>query len=509
MKPIIEMRNITKYFPGAIALNNIQFDVRPGEVHVLLGENGAGKSTLMKVLSGAYTPDAGVIAIDGHGEYPKLSPHLSAECGISIIYQELSVVNWLNIRENIFMGHLKTKKAGPLTLVDTAGMNAETADLLQRVNLGHRQPGTEVGALSISEKQMVEIAKAIAFNARVIVMDEPTSSLTEDEVQRLFAIIRQLKAQGKGIVFISHKLSEIAEIGDRITILKDGGYVGTYNVQDLTTDDMVRLMVGREIKGTYQHPAAEHYQFGDVLFECNHLTRRDGKAKDVSFALRRGEILGFSGLVGAGRSEAMCAIYGAAPKAGGELLLGGKPLHIKSPYDALQQGIGLVTENRRETGFFPNFSNRRNIAIAYQLKKSSFGGLGGITNDAKEKELAERQRDELQIKCTSLEQLTAQLSGGNQQKVILGKWMAAGVKLLIFDEPTKGIDVGTKSEIYKLMRSLADNGIGVIVVSSEMPELLGLCDRIAVMAGGRITATYDIGEATEEKLAKAATGETA
>ena len=310
-------------------------------------------------------------------------------------------------------------------------------------------------------------------------------------------------------MFISHKLSEIAEIGDRITIMKDGGYVGTYQVADLTTDDMVRLMVGREIKSTYQHKPEEHYEFGDVMFECKNLTRKDGRAKDISFSLRRGEILGFSGLVGAGRSETMCAIYGAAPKASGEVWLEGKRLTIKNPYQALRQGIGMVTENRRETGFFQNFSNKRNISIAYQLKRSSLDGMLGLTNNAEEQRLAEKERADIQIKCASLEQLTSQLSGGNQQKVILGKWMAAGVKLLIFDEPTKGIDVGTKSEIYKLMRGLADGGIGVIVVSSEMPELLGLCDRIAVMADGRITEIYEVADATEEKLAKAATGETA
>ena len=377
------------------------------------------------------------------------------------------------------------------------------------MNLGSRKPTTSVGDLSISEKQMVEIAKAIAFDAKIIVMDEPTSSLTEDEVKKLFVIIRQLKSEGRGVVFISHKLSEIAEIGDRITIMKDGSQMGTFQVAELTTDDMIRMMVGREIKGTYQHTPEEHYQFGDVLFECRHLTRKDNRAKDVTFQLRRGEILGFSGLVGAGRSETMCAIYGAAPKASGEILLEGKRLRIRNPYEALRHGIGMLTENRRETGFFPNFSNQRNIAIAYQLKHSLLDGIWGLTNEAGEKKIAERQRADIQIKCASLQQLTSQLSGGNQQKVILGKWMAAGVKLLIFDEPTKGIDVGTKSEIYKLMRGLADQGVGVIVVSSEMPELLGLCDRIIVMAEGRITAEYDVTSATEEKLAKAATGEIA
>lgn len=508
MEPIVHMQGITKVFPGVKALDKINFDVRPGEVHVLLGENGAGKSTLMKVLSGAYTPDEGKIYLNGK-PHDKLTPHLSAEGGISIIYQELSVVNWLDIRENIFMGKQPVKQAGPVKIIDYAQMNAKTGELLAKVNLSHRKPTTPLGELSISEKQMVEIAKSIAFNAKVIVMDEPTSSLTEEEVQKLFVIIRQLKQEGKGVVFISHKLSEIKEIGDRITIMKDGGYVGTYNVPDLTTDDMIRLMVGREIKGTFQHTPEENYQFGEEIFTCENLTRKDNKVHDVSFTLRKGEILGFSGLVGAGRSETMSAIYGAAPKSKGKITLHGKTLEIKNPYQALKQGIGLVTENRRETGFFSNFSNKRNMAIAYQLKQTKLGGLWGFTNPAKETQIGEEQRKNIQIKCASLEQLTAQLSGGNQQKVILGKWMAANVELLILDEPTKGIDVGTKSEIYKLLRKLADEGMGIIVVSSEMPELLGLCDRIAVMAEGRITAVYDIADATEEKLAKAATGETA
>lgn len=508
MEPIVQMKNITKRFPGVVALNKINFDVCPGEVHVLLGENGAGKSTLMKVLSGAYKPDEGSIVLNGK-EYDRLTPHLSSEGGISIIYQELSVVNWLDIRENLFMGRLPMKKVGPVSVVDYATMNAKTKELLKKVNLSHCTPTTNVGDLSISEKQMVEIAKSIAFNAKVIVMDEPTSSLTEDEVQKLFTIIRQLKAEGRGVVFISHKLSEISEIGDRITILKDGGYVGTYNVSDLTTDDMIRMMVGREIKGTYQHLPEEHYQFGDVMFSCKNLTRKDHLVENISFDLRKGEILGFSGLVGAGRSETMCAIYGAAAKISGDIFLNGKKLKIRNPYDALQNGIGMVTENRRETGFFQNFSNQRNISIARQLKESKLDGLIGLTNESEEKKMADEEHEAIRIKWTSREQLTSQLSGGNQQKVILGKWMAANVKVLIFDEPTKGIDVGTKSEIYKLMRRLADNGIGVIVVSSEMPELLGLCDRIIIMANGRITGSYDIAEATEEKLAKAATSEMA
>ena len=499
---IVEMRNINKSFPGVKALSNISFSVKPGEVHVLLGENGAGKSTLMKVLSGVYHPDSGSIVLNGV-EHSKLNPRLSREGGISIIYQELSVVNWLDIRENIFMGRMQSKKIGPVSIIDYAKLNQDTKKLLKQVNLDKYEPNKMASELSISEKQMLEIAKAISFDAKCIVMDEPTSSLTESEVKKLFEIIRDLKSKGIGIVFISHKLSEIKEIGDRISILKDGNYVGTWNVSDLSEEDMVRLMVGRELEKSYQEG---HGSFGEVVFEVKNLSRKDGKVRDFHMQVRKGEIVGLSGLVGAGRSEAMEAIFGAVPKTSGEILLEGKRLTIHTPYDALKNGIGLVTENRRETGFFQNFSNKRNISIASLLKKSKFGGVCGLIQEKNEKEMAEKAKLDLQIKWAGDAQLTKNLSGGNQQKVILGKWISAGVKVLIFDEPTKGIDVGTKSEIYKMMRRLAENGIIVIVVSSEMPELLAVCDRIMVMAEGKVRGEFDITEATEEKLAMLATG---
>ena len=499
---IVEMRNINKSFPGVKALSNISFSVKPGEVHVLLGENGAGKSTLMKVLSGVYQPDSGSIVLNGV-EHSKLNPRLSREGGISIIYQELSVVNWLDIRENIFMGRMQSKKIGPVSTIDYAKLNQDTKKLLKQVNLDKYEPNKMASELSISEKQMLEIAKAISFDAKCIVMDEPTSSLTESEVKKLFEIIRDLKSKGIGIVFISHKLSEIKEIGDRISILKDGNYVGTWNVSDLSEEDMVRLMVGRELEKSYQEG---HGAFGEVVFEVKNLSRKDGKVQDFHMQVRKGEIVGLSGLVGAGRSEAMEAIFGAVPKTSGEILLEGKRLAIHTPYDALKNGIGLVTENRRETGFFQNFSNKRNISIASLLKKSKLGGVCGLIQEKSEKQMAEKAKLDLQIKWASDAQLTKNLSGGNQQKVILGKWISAGVKVLIFDEPTKGIDVGTKSEIYKMMRRLAESGIIVIVVSSEMPELLAVCDRIMVMAEGKVRGEFDIAEATEEKLAMLATG---
>ena len=502
MDAIVKMSHITKSFSGVKALNDISFDVRPGEVHVLLGENGAGKSTLMKILSGAYIPDEGIITVNGK-EYSSLTPRLSSESGISIIYQELSVVNALSIQENIFMGKMINKKVAAMPVLDKKAMFKRTQDLLAQIDL-HKKPNELVGSLSISEKQTVEIAKAVAFDAKVIVMDEPTSSLTSEEVKRLFKIIERLKAEGKGIVFISHKLKEIMEIGDRVTVLKDGTYVGTHEISDITIDDLILMMVGRELKDKYLGSETIHEQ-GKVIFEVKNLTRKDNRAKNISFSLHEGEVLGFSGLIGAGRSETMCAIYGADPIRTGEIWLHGKRIHIKNPYHALKLGIGLVTENRRETGFFHNFSVKRNISIAYQLTRTRLGGIWGLVNFKDEQRIGEEQCAAMKIKCASLRQDITQLSGGNQQKVILGKWMAAGVKVLIFDEPTKGIDVGTKSEIYKLIRNLAYMGVGVIVVSSELPELLSICDRIIVMNEGKISAEFNAIEATEDKIIRAAT----
>ncbi len=502
MVSLVEMKNITKKFSGVTALSNISFDVRPGEVHVLLGENGAGKSTLMKILSGAYNPTEGMIVLNGN-EYDKLSPKLSQDQGISIIYQELSVINELSIQENIFLGKLQEKKLLGIKVVDNVAMEKRTKEVLEQIGL-KRKPSTMVGDLSISEKQMVEIAKAVAFNAKVIIMDEPTSSLTNEEINQLFEIVRKLKKQGKGIIYISHKLNELFQIGDRVTVLKDGTYVGTHDLKNVTEDELVKMMVGRSIHGKYLRNDSIDSNDEKVL-EVKNLTRKDEYVKDISFSLKRGEILGFSGLVGAGRTELMEAIYGASPIKSGEIILEGKKLNIKNTYDALKAGIALVTENRRETGFSPFFSIRQTIAHAKQIKDSRFGGLLGLIDNKMEKKVAEEQRAAIQVKCASTEQVITELSGGNQQKVILGKWMASEPKLIIFDEPTKGIDVGTKSEIYKLMRKLAEKGIGVMVVSSELPELLATCDRIIVFNAGKIRAEFSSDEVSEENLVKAAT----
>ncbi|MCA0253600.1 MAG: ATP-binding cassette domain-containing protein [Actinobacteria bacterium] len=503
MQPIVEMRGITKRFPGVVALDNINFDVLPGEVHALLGENGAGKSTLMKILSGAYEPTAGTVVIEGV-EHDRLTTKQSSEAGISIIYQELSVIEQLSIMETIFVGNLATTKVAGIPVVDHKAMYKRTKELLEQVGL-KRDPMTSVRDLSISEKQMVEIARAIAFSAKVIVMDEPTSSLTDEEVNQLFAIIAQLKAEGRSVVYISHKLKEITAMCDRVTVLKDGTAVGTRDVAGVTVDQLVTMMVGRELQGKYNEKHEGHVASTTPILEVKGMTRRDGYVKNAEFTLYEGEILGFSGLVGSGRSELMEVIYGAAPRRDGSVLLHGKPLSIKTPYDAVKAGICMLTEDRRYTGILANFSLRRNFAIGEQIKSSSGGGLIGLIDFARELAIAKEQGVAMQVKMRDIEQNITELSGGNQQKVLLGRQLATDAKVIIFDEPTKGIDVGTKAEFYAIMRRLANEGVGVIVVSSEMPELLAVCDRIIVFAEGKQRAEFPIEEATEENLVRAAT----
>lgn len=496
------MKNIVKEFPGVIALNDINFDLKEGEVHVLLGENGAGKSTLMKILSGVYQPTYGKILLKDK-EYSKFTPKISKENGISIIYQELSVINELSIQENIFIGNLVSKKMLGINVVDTAMMKKRTEELLKEVGLKSK-PTDMVSNLSICQKQMVEIAKAVAFDSKIIIMDEPTSSLTKYEIQELFKIIKKLKKQGRGIIYISHKLNEIMEIGDRVTVLKDGKYIGTYNVKDVNEDELVKMMVGRTIHEKYLKSENSKYE-DEIILKVENLTRRDEYVKNISFELKKGEILGFYGLVGSGRTELMEAIYGYEKIKSGEITLCGKKLKINSTYHALKEGIALVTENRRETGFSKFFNIYESLSQAKELKDSKFFGLYGMKNVTMQKKIAKEQINLLQIKCASDKQIITELSGGNQQKVILGKWLASNPKLIIFDEPTKGIDVGTKSEIYKIMRKLAEKGIGVIVVSSELPELISTCDRIIVFNSGEIKDEFSFDEISEEVLVKAAT----
>ena len=498
MEYLVEMNHITMEFPGVKALDDVHFDLKPGEVHVLLGENGAGKSTLVKMLSGVNRPTKGEIKI-GNKTFSYLTPEDSANCKIAIIYQELSVVNELSISENMFIGKLPKKGIGPFTVVDYGKMREAARNAMARIGL-KEDPNKLVQDISISEKQQVEIAKALSTDARIIIMDEPTSSLSIEETENLFQIIRSLKTQGIGIIYISHKLSEIKEIGDRVTVLKDGKVTGTVDVRTIETEDLIPMMVGRKVKNDFTRTDGIDSNKEPVIFEVKNLTRRDGTCRNISFQLHRGEILGFAGLIGAGRSECMEGIFGAKPISSGEVYLNGKLLHIKNPYSALKQGIAMVTENRRETGFFDNFPIWKEVAVETSLKRSKAGGFTGMVHEAEEREAADRETKRLNTKCSGIDQMTVNLSGGNQQKVIISKWLAVDSDVFIFDEPTKGIDVGAKSEIYQIMRDLAEQGTGVIMVSSEMPELISTCDRVIVFREGEISATFDHSEVTEEKI---------
>jgi D-allose transport system ATP-binding protein len=490
-------------FPGVIALDDVSFQLKPGEVHVILGENGAGKSTLVKILSGIYEPTNGTVMVHGT-TYEKLSPSESAHNKISIIYQELSVINELSIAENIFVGKLPYRRIAGIKTVNYSLMNSTARQLLEKIGL-KKDPSTLVKDISISEKQQVEIAKALASNAKIIIMDEPTSSLSIDETDNLFRIIKQLREEGIGIIYISHKLDEIKRIGDRITVLKDGKYVATRNAAETEVKDMVSLMVGRELQSKYLSATKHTGGARDVIFSVRNLTRRDRAVRNVSFDLYKGEILGFAGLIGAGRSELMEGIFGAYPISSGELTLNGKKIRVRSPYDAVKKGIALITENRRESGFFSNFEIWREISVMVNLKRSRLGGLLGLTRRKPEREIAETQTKRVNTKCSSIDQLTVNLSGGNQQKVIISKWLAVDPDLFILDEPTKGIDVSAKSEIYRIIRDMVDSGRGVIVVSSELPELLSVCDRIIVFKDGELVADLKNDGLTEEEIMIAAT----
>lgn len=504
MNAIIQTKNIVKKFPGVVALSNINLSFYPGEVHILLGENGAGKSTLMKILSGVYQPTEGELIIRGK-TYSAMTPNESKANGIAIIYQELSVINELSILENLYLGRLKTKNRMGLSVVDYAAMRKEAEELLKRV--GVRRPlDTPVEDLSIGEKQLVEISRALLTNADVIIMDEPTTSLTENEVDTLFTLVEQLKKEGKAIVYITHKMREIKMIGDRVSVLKDGTFVGTKMVKDVEIADLISMMVGRELDETHRANRKHDFSDAEIMLEAKNLSRTDGMVKNVSFKLRRGEVLGFSGLVGAGRTELMNLIFGIDKPSEGSLLYKGRPIQNSDSYLAIKNGFAMVTEDRRKLGFLDNFDLKQNISIASFIKNSRGKGVLGKLNFAEERKWAEEQLTGLRVKCRSMDQNITELSGGNQQKVILGKWLAADSELIIFDEPTKGIDVGSKAEIYQLIFALADSGKGVLVVSSELPELLSVCDRIIVMHEGKAEAEFTIEEATEEKIIKAATG---
>jgi ABC-type sugar transport system ATPase subunit len=483
---VLVMRNIDKSFPGVQALSRVNLSIEAGEVHALIGENGAGKSTLMKILSGVYQKDAGEILIDGKPVVID-TPEKATNLGISIIYQELNLMPNLSVAENIFVG--REKRKGPFLDKTLTLREAEkyTAEVGLRVNVE-----TLVRDLSLAQRQMVEVAKALSVNAKVIIMDEPTSSLTEPEVVILMEIIRKLRSQGTSVVFISHRLSEIFEISDRVTVLRDGEVIDTVAVKDCTEDSLIHMMVGRSLTDLFPK---ETVPIGDVVLEAEHICS-GSMVQDVSFTLRKGEILGFAGLVGAGRSELMAAIFGFRRLEAGKVRVDGKEIPPNSPVESIRRGIGFVPEDRKLQGLVLNMSVRENATLA-NLERVSRGGL--IKNH-EERNIADYYVEKLAIKTPGIEQKVQNLSGGNQQKVVISKWLATNPKVLIMDELTRGIDVGAKKEIYSLITALVRDGVGIILISSELPEVLGMSDRIIVMHEGVVKGELSRAEATQKLI---------
>ncbi len=494
MENILKLTKINKSFPGVKALTDVDLEIRKGEVHALVGENGAGKSTLMKIISGAYHRDSGTIWFDGK-EVEVTSPKQSEMMGISIIYQELNLIERISVAENVFIGRYPMKCG----MVQWKKMQADAQALFDEYELPINAR-VLVQSLTMAQKQMVEIIKAVSINAKIIIMDEPTSSLSGKETESLFKIIRKLKERNVAVVFITHRLDEIFAVCDRMTVLRDGCYIGCRDIKDITKNEMITMMIGREL--TQQYPERDS-RIGDVIFEVKNLTDGGRHVKDVSFAVKKGEVLGFYGLVGAGRTETMRMIFGADKIAGGHIYMNGREVKILHPRDAIRQGIGFITENRRDEGLFLLSSVRVNTVMV-ALKKILRRGF--ISYKA-EREAAEYYVDRLRTVTPTIDQRTMFLSGGNQQKVVLAKWLYSNCEFMIFDEPTRGIDVGARREIYEIINSLVAEGKTVIVVSSDMEEILGISDRILVMHEGRITGEVFKEEFSQSRITKHAVGE--
>jgi ribose transport system ATP-binding protein len=487
------MRGISKAFPGVRALQDVSLEVRAGEVHALVGENGAGKSTLMRILGGVHQRDAGEIL--WHGRPVEIRSPLEARAhGISIIHQELNQVRGLSVAENIFLGREPRRALG---LVDWTEMHARAGRLLADLGMS-LDPRRRVGTLTVAEQQLVEIAKALSFDAELVIMDEPTAALTVEETQRLFGLIRDLRARGVGIIYITHRLEEVFSIADRVTVLRDGQHVGTMAVRDLTLDELIRLMVGRRLTEKFpKEPVAA----GPVVLDVRGLTRK-GVFEDVSFVVHRGEILGIAGLIGSGKTEVAHAIFGALPLDRGEIYLDGQQATIRSPAEAIAHGIGLVTEDRKRLGLILQMNVRANITLP--VIKTLAPAL--VIRRFQEQAMVAQAIRELDMAVTSPEQLARNLSGGTQQKAVVAKWLQTHARVLLLAEPTRGIDVGAKVEIYRLMVDLVRRGVGIVMISSEMPEILGMSDRILVMHEGRITAEFPRERATQEAILASASG---
>ncbi len=494
MPPLLQMQNISKAFPGVQALDGVSLDVAEGEVVALVGENGAGKSTLIKILSGCYRADAGDILLAGR-RLARYSPSQAQQLGIAVIYQEFNLAPPLSVAENLFVGRQPRTRLG---FVDFRRMEADAQAALDSLHLPI-DARRLVGSLSVAEQQMVEIAKAISFRAKILVMDEPTAVLTERESATLFGVVRRLRAQGVAVIYISHRLEEIFAIADRVVVLRDGRGVGGMAVAEATVEKVIHLMVGRELTEMFHKEAI---RVGDPVLEVRGVTRALSKVRDVSLTVRAGEIVGMAGLVGSGRTEIARAIFGVDPADAGEIRVCGRPVRIRSPLDAIRAGLGLVTEDRKAQGLFLILAVRENAASA------SLGRLStaGFIRFRAERDLVASLIGKLRIATPTPEQQIRYLSGGNQQKVVLARWLALEPRVLILDEPTRGIDVGAKAEIYALMGELARQGVGILMISSELPEILGMSDRVLVVREGGIAAEFSRAEATQEAIMHKATG---
>ena len=486
---LLEMRGITKEFPGVKALDGVSLTVRPGTVHALMGENGAGKSTLMKCLFGIYAKDSGTITLEGK-EVNFRSSKEAMENGVAMVHQELNQALTRTVTDNLWLG--RYPKVGGI-MVSEGIMRKRTKEIFDELEV-HVDPRAVMSTLPVSQRQMVEIAKAVSYNAKVIVFDEPTSSLTETEVEHLFRIINMLRDRGCGIIYISHKMEEILRISDEVTIMRDGQYVATRPASELTMEEIIRLMVGREL--TNRFPPKENVP-GEVILDVEHLSGKYTRLKDASFQLRAGEILGIAGLDGSGRTEVLENLFGSMTKGGGTIRLHGKEIKNRSPRESIKNGFALLTEERRATGIFGIRSILDNTVIS-NLKNYLIGGI--CLSDKKMREDTEWSIQAMRIKTPSQETQIRSLSGGNQQKVIIGRWLLTKPEVLLLDEPTRGIDVGAKYEIYELIINLAKEGKGVVMVSSEMPELLGVCDRILVMSGGLLAGEVDARNTSQEEI---------
>lgn len=493
MSALLTMKNIKKSFSGVAALKNAELELNKGEVVALMGENGAGKSTLMKILTGIYSKDEGTVTFEGKEvEYKSVSE--SEEAGIAIVHQELNMMNDLTVAQNLFIG--KERKKG--IFIDDAKMAEDAKELFKKLNVDIN-PNVKIGSLTVGKQQMVEIAKAISTNAKVIVFDEPTAALTDSEIEELFKVINDLRAKGTGIIYISHRMDEINVISDKVIVMRDGEYVGTLVTKECTKDDIIKMMVGRTV---FMEPKTKSDVAADaeVVLRCENLNR--GKhVRDVSFDLRKGEILGFSGLMGAGRTEVARLIFGADPMDSGKIYIHGKEVSIKSTKDAVNAGIGYLSEDRKRYGLLVDKSVEENTCLS-SLEKFT---KGLFIDGSKSKTVSEKYVQELRTKTPSVTQIIKKLSGGNQQKVVIAKWLVKDSEILIFDEPTRGIDVGAKSEIYDLMERLVKEGKSIIMISSELPEVLRMSDRVVVMCEGRITGCLDISEASQEGIMTCAT----